>query len=589
MTIKYKALFISVLLLSVLMTACGGAKQAQQQTGNVVSVPGASTRPKKGIDTAEIERNFIDACKFMALGDYNSAVDLFNAIVREDPNNAASMYQLGKIFADHGQMGDALAYSQKAASLDPLNRDYQQQYAGILQYSGQNNKAADVYLEMIKNKISDVNTYYQLAATYEKAGNRQQAIGTLLDLQKQLGEDEDVIFELQRLYASTEQYNEAISWLQRLIKLNPDNGLYLRYLSDYYDRNNQPELAESTFNQLLEADPNNTDFQFRKASMQLKAGDKTGYTQTMHDAFADPLGNIDTKIFYLVLFIDSIGRPEFNAKDEVFKWTELLVQAHPEDAKSYAMRGDFLYYDQQLQAAANVYNRSIAIRNDVYDVWLKLFYIYSDLHKYDSLSLSANTAIELYPNQPLSYYFAGIAANQLKQYEDAAKVLRRGLPLTISNMDLRGGMYAALGDAYHDLKKYPESDDAFENAIRLNPNDLYALNNYAYYLSLRKDKLDRAAELAKKATDLDPANASFLDTYGWVLYQQGAFKDAAVWVEKALANGAGKSGTVLEHYGDIQFRLGDEKKAMEYWQKAKATGEGSELLDKKISDKKLYE
>lgn len=576
-------------LIMMFLAACNGPKEAQQQTGSVVNVGSSASRPKKGIDTAELERQYIDACKFVALEDYNKAVDIFNNIVKIDPNNAPAMYQLGKIFANHGQIGDALAYSEKAASIDPGNRDYQQQYAGILQYSGQGRKAVDVYLGMIKNEIGDEDTYYQLAATYEKLGDRQQAVSTLLDLHKIIGDDEQVMFEIQRLYAAVEQYNNAISWLQKLIKQNPDNTLYLRYLSDYYDRNGQPELAEKTFNDLLAIDPSNTDFQFRKASMQQKAGEYADYVNTMNNAFANPDGNIDTKIFYLVLFIDSIGRPEFKTKDLVFNWSKLLVEAHPDDAKSYAMRGDFLYYDEQLQSAANVYNKSIALRNDVYDVWLKLFYIYSDLHKSDSLALVSNMAIELYPNQPLSYYFAGIAANQQDKFEDAVKVLRRGLPLTISNIDLRSGMFSALGDAYNELKKYPESDDSFENALNLNPNDVYALNNYAYYLSLRKEKLERAAELAKKATTLQPENPSFLDTYGWVLYQQGDYKNAAAWIEKAMQKGGDKSGTVIEHYGDIQYRLGNEAKAMEYWKKAKAAGDASDMLDKKINDNKLYE
>jgi hypothetical protein len=37
------------------------------------------------------------------------------------------------------------------------------------------------------------------------------------------------------------------------------------------------------------------------------------------------------------------------------------------------------------------------------------------------------------------------------------------------------------------------------------------------------------------------------------------------------------------------FRLGDMNKAEEYWMKAKAKGPGSENLDKKISEKRLYD
>jgi hypothetical protein len=46
---------------------------------------------------------------------------------------------------------------------------------------------------------------------------------------------------------------------------------------------------------------------------------------------------------------------------------------------------------------------------------------------------------------------------------------------------------------------------------------------------------------------------------------------------------------VLEHFGDVLFQMGQTDKAFEYWQKAKAAGKYSDLLEKKISDKKMYE
>jgi len=45
----------------------------------------------------------------------------------------------------------------------------------------------------------------------------------------------------------------------------------------------------------------------------------------------------------------------------------------------------------------------------------------------------------------------------------------------------------------------------------------------------------------------------------------------------------------LEHYGDVLYQLGEKEAALQQWQKAKQTGKASDLIDKKIKDKKLYE
>jgi Tfp pilus assembly protein PilF len=102
-------------------------------------------------------------------------------------------------------------------------------------------------------------------------------------------------------------------------------------------------------------------------------------------------------------------------------------------------------------------------------------------------------------------------------------------------------------------------------------------------------KLEKAEQMAKKATELDPNNPSNQDTYGWVLFQLGKYEEAKEWIGKAIENGEDNSAVVLEHYGDVMWKLGDKKEAQKYWERALKAGEGSEFLEKKVQDKMLYE
>ncbi|RYG72385.1 hypothetical protein EON80_04190, partial [bacterium] len=70
-------------------------------------------------------------------------------------------------------------------------------------------------------------------------------------------------------------------------------------------------------------------------------------------------------------------------------------------------------------------------------------------------------------------------------------------------------------------------------------------------------------------------------------YKLKDYEGAKTYLEQAVANG--NSGTVTEHYGDVLFQLGQKDKAVEQWRKAKEIGKASDLIDKKIKDKKLYE
>jgi tetratricopeptide (TPR) repeat protein len=146
-----------------------------------------------------------------------------------------------------------------------------------------------------------------------------------------------------------------------------------------------------------------------------------------------------------------------------------------------------------------------------------------------------------------------------------------------------------LGDAYNAIKEYEKSDEAYEAALDFDPESDHVLNNYSYFLSIRKEKLDLALEMSSKVVKRNPDNATYLDTHAWVLYNMGRFEEAKKYIEEAIKQDENVSGTIIEHYGDILFKLGDVNMAVEQWEKAKKMNVDSDLIDKKIADRKLYE
>ena len=151
-------------------------------------------------------------------------------------------------------------------------------------------------------------------------------------------------------------------------------------------------------------------------------------------------------------------------------------------------------------------------------------------------------------------------------------------------------MYSLLADIYHSNKQDDQSDKSFEKAISLDPNNPTTLNNYAYYLSERGKKLDEAEKMSQKSLDMSPGVATFLDTYGWIQYKKGNYLKAKDFIQKAIdLAGAGADATLYDHLGNICYQLNDKSKAIDYWKKAKELGADDPMIDKKISEGKLYE
>ena len=111
------------------------------------------------------------------------------------------------------------------------------------------------------------------------------------------------------------------------------------------------------------------------------------------------------------------------------------------------------------------------------------------------------------------------------------------------------------------LKKY------FWKLLKKNINDAYSLNYLSYSLSLKKQNLDLALSLIKKAVAIEPNNAFFLDTIGWVEYQITNYESAVFYLEKAVTLKP-NSSEIINHLGDCYLMLGRVNEAKYEWKKA---------------------
>jgi Tfp pilus assembly protein PilF len=137
--------------------------------------------------------------------------------------------------------------------------------------------------------------------------------------------------------------------------------------------------------------------------------------------------------------------------------------------------------------------------------------------------------------------------------------------------------------------EYDKSDKAYDEALGFNPNNDVILNNYSYFLAIRKSNLEKAEKMAAQLVKNNPQNATYLDTYAWVLFVREKYKEAKKIIEKAINTGMANA-THIEHYGDILFKLGDVENAVTQWEKAKGMlSTSSEILNKKIANRKIYE
>jgi len=532
----------------------------------------------------------IDGMKEKMLGNYEKAITSFTKCMSADPHNSTAMYELASVYVLQSNYNEALPFAKKAIAEDKENIWYRLLLADIYEKSKKLKESIDVYNDLVKKYPDNIEYYFDLALANIMAGKYIDAIDVYDKVEKKIGVTEEISLQKEKIYTYINKPAKSILEIQKLIDKFPSETKYYSYLAQLYMNNKMPEKAFDVFNKIIEIEPNNAGVHLALADYYRDKKDKNNFFKEIKLAFSNENLDIDTKVKILLSYYDLTNSGEnADMKEQAMDLTKILVQTHPGEAKAYAISGDFFYREKRYTEAREQFKKAIAIDSSKYAIWEQLLYIDAALDDFPSMEKESKKVMDIFPEQPLPYLFNGNANIQLKNYDQAISSLKEGIKIIVENNKLLEEFYSYLGDAAYKAGRNDESDDAYEKVLQLDPSNKYVLNNYSYYLSLRKVNLEKAQKMGKKAVELEPFNSSYLDTYAWALYQDGKYNEAKIQIDKAIENGGDKNAVILEHCGDILYKAGETGKALEYWQKAKNAGKGSAFLDKKISDKKLYE
>lgn len=555
-----------------------------------IVMPGLVTAQEEDEFYGEISKNrevYYNATSQKILGRLDKAATLFEQCLQLDPGDAASMYQLAYIYFSQGNVEKALPLAEKAVKTDPGNEFYQILLVQLYQSTARYQDAGKVLEGLSAKYPGDPGYYQEMAMNSLYMGDYKSALKYFNTIEEKIGVLEEISVQKEKIYLMTGKVDKAIAEIRKLIDSDPYETRYLEMLAELYMSNNMTELALETYNKILEMDPGNPYINISLADYYRKQGDQQKSFEYLKQGFGNPNLDIDTKIQILLAYY-TINELYDTYKADAFTLAEMLIKAHPDNPKSYSIYGDLLMQDKRYGEARDVFRKVIAIDSSKYLVWEQLLFAESSLNDHQALAGESTRALQLFPQQPLLYLFAGAASFQLKEYEKAASYFRSGTSFVVGNDKLLAQFYAYLGDTYFQLGRVEASDQAYQKVLVIDPDNSVVLNNYAYYLSLRGIELDKALEMARRAVELDPENGANQDTYGWVLFKLGRYEESKEWIGKAVENREA-SAAVLEHYGDVLYKLGNDKEALKYWEKALKAGKGSDNLERKVSDKTYYE
>lgn len=531
---------------------------------------------------------FFTANKEKILGNFDKAQLYFEQCLKMDNNNAAIIYELARIYEMKNDDGRALLFAKRAYELSPTNEWYAYLLGNMYDKTGKYKEAALLYEKLSKQHPKNIEYYYRWANALIYDNDFNAAVDVFSKIENQIGAEEDLIIKKQKIYLSIGEIDKAIKETEKLIKTYPNEGKYYGMLAELYIKKKDETKALEIYQKQLEINPNDPYIRLSLSEFYDRKGDKEKSYEQLLKAFKSNQLGIDPKVRIVLSYFTLTGL-QIGEEERAYQLTKTLTEVHGDDAKSHSLFGDLLYRMDSLDLARMHYRISTELDESKYVLWSQILLINSEMADYASMYEESTKALEFFPSQPTFYLFKGVGAVQLKNYNEAVDALNQGKDLVFDSPGLLGQFYSTLGDAYNALGNFSMSDSSYDKALEIDPENVMVLNNYSYYLSLRRENLGKAETMSKKCVTKDPKSPTFADTHAWVLYKAGKYTEAKKWLETAINSGGENNGVIIEHYGDTLFQLGDKSGALEQWKKAREIGRTSDKIDEKIEKQELVE
>ncbi len=538
-------------------------------------------------DSIRITELYFDGLHEKLMENYPQAATYFNRVMEIDPQNDAAMFELSSLNFAQGKQTEAERLIRNAVTVKPDNRWYWSLLADIYKKTNNISELVLVLEELIRIAPGNESYYYDRANALMILKRSDQAVAAYEEIESKFGSSDDLSAARQRILMQQGKPEKVEEELEQQIKAKPDDVRNYLYLSEVYTKSGDREKAIAILNKAKALEPANALIrlvladnykalnQFENAFIELKM------------AFADPNLNVDEKVRIVLSFFPLFA--DMKARAYANELASIMTKVHSDEAKAFAVYGDVLFQEKKYNEARDSYKKALKLNEQVYQIWEQLLRIEVGQGDFQLAVTDGEEALTIFPNQAELYLYTGIAYGQTKKHEKAVSYLRNAADLETEDAEIRSQIYSTLGDSYNALKKYKESDQSYDKALEINPDNSYVLNNYAYYLSLRGENLDKAEKMSRRSVQLNPNNASSEDTYAWILFRLKRYQEARTWIEKALKNETISNSTQVEHYGDILYLLNEKELALKQWEKAKALGSGSDKLDRKINEKKYIE
>ena len=493
---------------------------------------------------------FIEAICQREKGNNDAAFDLLSHCVEIDSTRSEAWYFLAQYYAALKDKPKSLAYAQRAVELEPHNTTYLETLANV--YISQRQYAEGIeMLERLYDKSRERDEVLgMLVQLYEQQQDYDNAIRTLNRLETLEGTSERLSFAKSSLFTQKGDKKAAISEMKKLADQYPHDNNYRCLYGNTLYVNGQQKKALAIFHEILKDDPDNRNAQMAMLAHYNEQHDSAAANRLIEEILLNKQSSTEDRV---TLMRQVIGDSERAGGDStrVLQLFHRMLDLPQSDADMALFCATYMNLKKMPKDSIGaVLEKAIQIAPDNAAARLQLVSYAWQNEDRDKVIALCKEARQYNPDEMAFYYYQGIAYYQNSQLDEALDAFQNGIGVITQQSDpaIVSDFYAVMGDIMHQKGMDREAYAAYDSCLQWKDDNIACLNNYAYYLSIKGEQLDKAEQMSYRTIKAEP--------------------EARIYIDQTLQNDSDTSAVLLEHAGDIYYHVGDTDKALVFWQQS---------------------
>lgn len=527
--------------------------------------------------TAEFDSLYLEGLCYMQTDSLALAKDRLEACAKLQPKSAATAYQLATVYAQQKDTIGSIELLKKAVKYGADNYFYHSALAEMYVSVGDYKQAVKTYQTITKNFPDKDFPLYTLSRCYYELGDYQRSVETYQLLEERIGVTAEMSIEkafVMALDGNWEGIEAEFEKLHQKFPLNDD--LYFREGALYQSfKPNQPQMAIACYEQALTLNPEHADALRYLCDLHERTGNFTQMEETLLRIFAAKSFTWKEKKDLLTAAYKYYSdQPNFTSSIQTIY--QKLLLAENDNEEIWTLYSNFLIDTKQLEQAKEALQTCINILPSCELCHLQLVTLSATV---DSTAVYGETLQRALQDLPEHPYLLASQGYWLFQQKKEWQTVAEQAELAVTDSTLIGialYTYNVLGELYGETAQYSKAASCLGKAYALDSTNTMTANNYAFYLALAQEDLEKAANISEQTILKEPLNSAYLHTYGYILMKLNKLTHAAFYMEQAVQYDNKSTYTIHYDYATLLQQMGQTEKANQMFQWANEIKENHE-------------